>query len=154
MECEKMTEREMWRTFCAEKGIPTDTPYEAWAFCGGGEGADELAALVLSGCKTATSSTVLSFRLENAPLPQAGGYSVILYANGEAACVLRDTEVTVAPFNEGSERHAYREGEGGRTLEEWREIHRRAFAPDYEAAGLAFDEAGLCVLEEFERVYP
>lgn len=124
-----------------------------WAFRGG-EGADELAALVLSGRKTATPSTALSFRQENAPLPQVGGYSVILYANGEAACVLRDTGVKAVPFNEVSERHAYREGEGGRILEEWREIHRRAFAPDYGAAGLAFDGTRLCVLEEFERVYP
>lgn len=149
-----MTEKEMWRSCCAQNGIPEDTPYEAWPFCGGGPGADELAELARAGRKTATSSTVLSFRREGAPLPQAGNYSVILYANGEAACVLRDTRVTVCPFNEVPAEHAWREGEGSRTLEEWREIHRRAFAPDYRAAGLEWDEAGQCVLEEFECIYP
>ena len=32
----------------------------------------------------------------------------------------------------------------------WREQN---FIPDYEAAGLDFDEKGDCVLEEFEVVY-
>lgn len=149
-----MTEKEMWRRCCAQNGIPEETPHEAWAFCDGGTGADELAELVRTGRKTATSSTVLSFQREGALLPQAGCYSVILYANGEAACVLRDTKVRVMPFNKVPEEHAWREGEGSRTLEEWREIHRRAFAPDYRAAGLEWDETGLCVLEEFERSYP
>jgi len=149
-----MTGKEMWHNCCAVNGIPEDTPHEVWAFCGGGEGANELAELARTGRKTATSSTLLSFRQENAPLPLEGSLSVILYANGEAACVLRDTQVKVVPFNEVSAEHAFREGEGSRTLEEWREIHRRAFTPDYQAAGLPFDETGLCVLEEFERIYP
>ena len=149
-----MTGKEMWRNCCAVNGIPEDTPHEAWAFCGGGEGAGELAELARTGRKTATSSTLLSFRQENAPLPREGSLSVILYANGEAACVLRDTQVKVVPFNEVSAEHAFREGEGSRTLEEWRKIHRRAFTPYYKAAGLPFDEMGLCVLEEFERIYP
>ena len=34
-----------------------------------------------------------------------------------------------------------------------KEVHRRAFAPDYQAAGRCFDEHGDCVLEEFEVVY-
>ena len=44
-------------------------------------------------------------------------------------------------------------GENDRSLQMWREVHRRAFTPDYEAAGLEFDEKGDCVLEEFEVVY-
>ncbi len=45
-------------------------------------------------------------------------------------------------------------GEDDRSLNKWREVHRRCFAPDYQAAGLEFDETGDCVLEEFEVVYP
>ena len=33
-------------------------------------------------------------------------------------------------------------------------MEHRAFAPDYQAADLPFDESGECVLEEFEVVYP
>lgn len=70
-----------------------------------------------------------------------------------AACIIRDMKVSVVPFDQVSVEHAYKEGEDDRSLEKWREVHRRAFSPDYEAAGLAFDESGDCVLEEFEVVW-
>ena len=149
-----MTDREMWNRFCNENNIAADMPYEAWAFCGGGPFADELAALVLEGTKMATSSSLISFETEGQPLPKAGCYSVILHQDGQAACIIRDTKVSLVPFLEVSEDHARKEGEGNRSLAEWREVHRRAFAPDYHAAGKEFDEKGVCVLEEFELVYP
>ena len=62
--------------------------------------------------------------------------------------------MSLVPFNEVSAEHAYQEGEGTGTLEEWREIHKRAFTPDYRAVGKEFDVNGICVLEEFELVYP
>ena len=120
---------------------------------GGGPFADELAALVLAGVKTATASPLIAYETEGEPLPREGGYSVILYDDGQAAAVIRDTRVSLVPFDEVSPEHAFREGEGERTLAQWREIHRRAFAPDYRAAGREFDEHGICVLEEFELVY-
>lgn len=149
-----MTEKEMWSRFCAETSLDPKTPYEAWAFCGGGPVADELAALVLAGTKTATASALVAFETEGEPLPEPGRYSVVLYEDGSAAGVIRDTKVSLVPFNKVTAEHAYKEGEGTRTLEEWREIHRRAFTPDYQAVGKEFDESGICVLEEFELLYP
>lgn len=149
-----MTAEEMWNSFCSESGIATDTPYEAWAFCGGGPDADALAKLVLEGVKTATASALIAYESEGEAVPEPGCFSVILYDNGEAAGVIRDSKVSLVPFRNVSAEHAYKEGEGGRTLEEWREIHKRAFTPDYRAIGKAFDETGICVLEEFELVYP
>lgn len=149
-----MTEKEMWSIFCSENHIATDTPYEAWAFCGGGPFADALAALVLEGTKTATASALIAYETEGDPVPEPGCYSVILYDDGTAAGVIRDTKVSLVPFNEVSEEHAYKEGEGDRNLAYWKEVHKRFFTPDYAAAGLEFDEKGICVLEEFELVYP
>ena len=149
-----MKPEEMWREFCAASGIDEKTPFDAWAFCGGGTIGDELAGLVLEGKKTATASAKIAYDLENEPIPESGEYSVILYDSGEAACVIRGTKVTLAAFDEVSPEHAYKEGEGDRTLSYWSAVHREAFAPDYEAAGRPFDEHGLCVLEEFEVVYP
>ena len=149
-----MTAEKMWHDFCAASGLDEKTPYDAWAFCGGGAAGDELAKLVLEGKKTATASAKIAYDLENEPLPESGEYSVILYDSGEAACVIRDTRVTLVPFDEVSSEHAYKEGEGDRSLSYWKAVHREAFTPDYEAAGMPFDERGLCVLEEFERVYP
>ena len=144
----------MWSEFCEENNYDINTPHEAWPFCGGGAFADELAALVLEGKKTATASSLIAYETEGESLPTPGCYSVILYDNGDAACIIRDTKVSLIPFDQVGAEHAYKEGEGKRTLEEWRDIHRRAFTPDYQAAGKEFDEKGICVLEEFELVYP
>ena len=149
-----MTEKEMWNRFCAESGIAPETPHEAWAFCDGGPAADELAALVLAGIKTATASALIAYETEGAVLPEPGCYSVILHGDGTADAVIRDTKVSLVPFDEVSAEHVFKEGEGTKTLAEWREIHRRAFAPDYRAVGKCFDESGFCVLEEFELVFP
>lgn len=148
-----MTDKEMWKQFCLKYHIDFNTPYEAWAFCGGGPVATELALLVLEGRKTATASSFIAYETEGEPLPEVGCYSVILFENGKAAGVIKDTKVSLVPFDEVSKEHAYKEGEGQRTLEEWREIHKRAFTPDYQAAGKEFDEKGICVLEEFELLY-
>lgn len=148
-----MTSVEMWQRFCRASGVDPNTPYEAWKFCGGGPAADELASLVLAGIKTATASAKIAYDTEGEPLPEVGGYSVILFDSGEAACVIQDTKLSIVPFHEVSPDHAWKEGENDRSLKNWREVHRRVFTPDYTAAGLEFDEKGLCVLEEFRLVY-
>lgn len=114
---------------------------------------DELANLVLQGIKTATASAKIAYEYEQEPLPEVGSYSVILFDNGEAACIIQIEKVSVVPFDEVSAEHAYKEGEDDRSLEKWREIHKLAFTPDYMAAGLPFDKHGECVLEEFVVVY-
>ena len=143
----------MWKAYCRTKNIDHNTRHDLWKFCGGGLFADELASLVLAGIKTATASTKLSYETADEALPVIGTYSVILFDNGEAACIIRDTKVSIVPFHLVSAEHAYKEGEDDRSLDKWREVHRRAFAPDYQAVGLNFDENGDCVLEEFEVVY-
>ena len=129
-----MTAEQMWHAYCESSGVSEQTPYSAWAFCGGGAVGDELAQLVLAGTKTATASA-LAFELEKEPLPKVGEYSVILLDSGEAAGVICDTKVTLVPFDEVSGAHAVREGEGDRSLAYWKKVHREAFTPDFEAAG-------------------
>lgn len=149
-----MTGEMMWKAYCRTRNINCHTRHDIWKFCGGGAAADELANLVLTGVKTATASTKLTYETAGEDLPDVGTYSVILFDNAEAACIIRDVKVSVVPFNRVSAEHAYKEGEDDRSLNTWREVHRRAFAPDYKNVGLDFDENGDCVLEEFEVVYP
>lgn len=143
----------MWQKYCHKNKLDINTPHDVWKFCGGGPLADELANLVLDGKKTATASTKIAYETEHEPIPEVGCLSVILFDNEEAACIIRDTKVSIVPFNEVSPDHAFREGEGDRSLEFWQDVHKRAFTPDYEMAGLPFDEHGDCVLEEFEVVF-
>ncbi|MBQ8954508.1 MAG: ASCH domain-containing protein, partial [Clostridia bacterium] len=125
--------------------------YEAWAF---GGAADELAALVLTGRKTATSSAYPLYAAEGEPLPKAGEYSVILDSRGQAVCVIRTERVCVTPFDEVTARHAAREGEGDLSLEHWRAVHRAFFTREMASVRLAFDEKTDVVCEEFVRVFP
>lgn len=101
-------------------GLPAATPLQsAYQF---GASADELAALVLAGQKTATASARDLYEPDE-PLPQVGGYDVVLNAANEPVCVTYTDAVDVQPFLDVSDDHAYREGEGDRSLAYWRQVH-------------------------------
>ena len=127
-----------------------NVPYDAWAF---GDDADVLAQLVMSGKKTATSSAYPIYELEGEEIPKTGEYSVILNSKNEAVCIIRTTEVYVIPFNQVSEKHAYLEGEGDRSLDYWINVHRNFFTEELKGTGLEFTEEMMVVCEEFEVVY-
>lgn len=143
----------MWQDFCLKNNLDINTKHDSFKFCGGGKIGDELTSLVLNGTKTATSSAKLGYDLENEQLPKAGDLSLILYDDGSEACVIETTKVSIVPFNKVSEEHAYKEGEGGRTLEQWRENHLCFFSAEYKEYGYTFNEDQDCVLEEFKVVY-
>ena len=128
-----------------------DGPYEAWCF---GVMADELADLVLKGIKTATASALKLYEIDEEPVPKPGDISVILDSSDEAVCVIRDTKVYAVPYREVSERQAYMEGEGDRTLDAWRQVHHAFFTREMESYGLEFSEDMMVLCEEFEVIYP
>ena len=115
-----MTAEELWKCFVKEKGI-TDAEYDAWAF---GDDTDGLAKLVKDGIKTGTSSAYPLYELEGEELPQAGAYSIILNTKEEAVCIIKNMNVYIVPFDEVSADHAFKEGEGDRSLEYWRKVHK------------------------------
>ena len=123
-----MSAEELWKL----SGI--SGAYEAWAF---GEAQDELADLVAAGVKTATSSAYILYEIEQEPLPEAGDYSVILNSRDEAVCIIKTVKVTVLPYDQVPAEFAYKEGEGDRSLNYWREVHEAFFANELAEAGLA-----------------
>ena len=139
-----MTAEELWK----RSGI--SGMYEAWAF---GEAADKLADLVVRGIKTATCSAYDLYEIEGEPIPEAGEYSCILDSKDEAVCIIRTTKVTVIPFNAVSEEHAFKEGEGDRSLEYWREVHESFLSRELASVRLEFNEETKVVCEEFEVVF-
>lgn len=124
--------------------------HECWAF---GGAPDKLADLVLRGIKTATCSAYCFCESGEEKLPEAGDYSVILNSRGEALCIIRTVKVAIVPFDRVTAEHAYKEGEGDRSLAYWRQVHEEYFTEELQAAGLAFDEKMDLVCEEFEVVY-
>ena len=91
--------------------------------------------------------------MEDEPLPAEGEYSVILDSMDNAVCVIQTTKVSVIPFNEVTEEHAFKEGEGDKSLEYWREVHEKFFTECMEESGLEFTSDMKVVCEEFAVVY-
>ena len=139
-----MTAEELWR----KSGLTE--PYESWSFH---DAPDKLAALVKSGVKTATCSAYDLYQTEGEPIPKAGDYSVILDSKGEAVCIVRTTRVYVTAFDQVPQEHAYKEGEGDRSLEYWRRVHIDFLTRELSQIKKAFTENTLVVCEEFELVY-
>ena len=145
----KMTAEEMWRSFSEKNGLENEE-YEAWAY---GDDPDKLAELTLNGIKTATCSAYYWYKVEKEELPQEGEYSVILNSNEEAVCVTKTTKVYIEQFKNISKEHAYKEGEGDRSLEYWRKVHKDFFSEELSGAGIEFSEDMELVCEEFEVVF-
>ena len=144
-----MTEKELWKEFIVNTHTE-NCEYDAWAF---GVDADLLAYLVVSGEKTATASAYPLYEADNEDLPKAGEYSVILDSDENAVCIIRTEKVTIVPFEEVTPEHAYKEGEGDKSLAYWREVHEKIFTEWLDETGLKFTPQMKVVCEEFAVVY-
>ena len=150
-----MTAEQLWHEFCSEMKIDEATPYEVWSFGGDAATADELLELVRQGRKFGTASAYDEYVAEDAldELPKIGDYSVLVNLNGEAACIIKNCDVYIRSFEEVPPFHAYAEGESDRSLENWKEIHTKFFAPNLEAIGKPLHERSLIVCEKFTVEY-
>lgn len=119
--------------------LPVALP-EAWPFGATAAHADELLGLVLAGTKTGTATSIWDAETTGEQLPEVGDYSIILDGAGEPRAVIRTTALATVPFDQVTAEHAHSEGEGDRTLADWRATHEhywrsyaagpRSFAPD------------------------
>jgi uncharacterized protein YhfF len=100
--------------------------------------ADELLALVIAGTKTATCGALRDFPAGSPDMPVVGRRDVVLDGRGNRAAVIETLEVTIRRFDEVDEAFAHDEGEGFRTLADWRTGHQDyferngGFSPDME----------------------
>ncbi|WP_412519259.1 ASCH domain-containing protein [Staphylococcus simulans] len=140
-----------WDKFITEYPTYQDASYTAWQF---GVDATRLADLVSRGIKTATTSGLAFYIEDQEPLPKVNDLSIVLDAQDYPVCIIRNTKVYQVPFSEVSEAHAYKEGEGSRTLSYWRTAHRDFFIPEYASINQTFDENQIMVCEEFECLFP
>ena len=145
----------MWAAFLAARPelAGPNTPYEAWYFCDNESSANELAALVLSGRKRATTGDLWSYEAELERFPEAGDLNVITDWAGSAVCVIRTTSVEILPFESVTEEFAATEGEGDGSLEYWRKVHQEVFSRRLPDIGRVFEPDMPVVCERFEVVY-
>jgi uncharacterized protein YhfF len=143
------------RSLPAGSTAPVDY-FEAAPFGGEGEGelADELAALIVRGTKTATSTLLRSYEDGNHPRERVGDCCVVLDSNGCPCCVIEITEVSTRPFGEVDAAFAREYGEGDRTLAWWREHLGAYYAGHSAATGWSFSGQTPLVCKRFRVIHP
>jgi len=111
-----------------------------WDFGKDEKFAERLKNLVLSGKKTATTGLYK----QNQKIPKVGEYAAILNTDRKRFCIIQYTNVEIKSFLEVDYNFVQEEGEGDKTVEEWREKHRKFFNLDNDDVKV--------VCEEFELV--
>ncbi|MGB7201272.1 MAG: ASCH domain-containing protein [Pyrinomonadaceae bacterium] len=149
-----MNVRDFWEEFCRFSGLDPATPYQVWYFGNSDIMAHELAALVMSGRKTATASLAKTNELEPANAPVEDGYSVVTDIDGEPLCIIQTAEIRHLPFCHVRADFAFDEGEGDRTLEYWRRVHHDYFTREASKLGFDFDENSIVCCERFRLLFP
>ena len=104
----------MWPRIGGLRALALGTP---------GELRTRLNTLVLSGVKTATAGLVQEYDDENEELEHVGERLVLVDDNDRFVAVVEVTGVEVVRFADVPWDFARAEGEGDRSIEEWREGH-------------------------------
>lgn len=102
--------------------------------------------------ETATCSLLCFYGIENVKLPEIGDYSIILDSDGDAVCIIQTTNVYVTTFDKVNKEHAFKEGEGDRSLEYWKKVHEMFFEQELKSVGRSFYPKLEVVCEEFKLV--
>lgn len=109
---------------------------------------------MLSGVKTATCGALWDYEYDGEEPPVTGSYHILTDFLGQPRCLIQLTSVEFRPFKSVTADFASAEGEGDRSLENWREGHRQFFERRAEDTGNTFNEDTVLVLERFKVVYP
>ena len=134
-----------WKRFLKSHGKDKRPCPDAFYFCDNQLDADICSALVLKGIKQATAPSLWWFRTHEEDLPRVGSYFVVTNWDGDPQAVIQTTAVAVVPFGLVDAAFANAEGEGDRSLTEWRRVHR-----SYYAREMGCDESK--ITDDFEVV--
>jgi uncharacterized protein YhfF len=118
---------------------------------------DQLVAAILSGVKTTTSGLLLGYQLDGEPLPRPGDRWVVIDSADEPVALIEVIAVRVLRLAAVDLAHAIGEGEGYRSVAEWRAGHEAFWHSDELRAELgdpAFtvDDDTQIVAEQFRLV--
>ncbi len=113
------------------------------------EMAAALAHLVVKGSKRGTAGWLAATEREGSMVPRAGQVSIVTDGHGHALCAIQTERVELLRFDQIDARHAWIEGEGDRSLEDWRAGHQRYFHAEAAQFGLTFTDDAMIFFEHF-----
>ena len=142
-----------WTGFLESCTIDETTKYADVFYFGSHErSANDLLSLVLQGKKTATCSSVDSFRIKGEALPKLGDYCIVTDWSGEPRGVIKTINIEKMKFEDMTFDICKREGED-ENLESWQKNHIHFFKVEGEKLGYTFDWTMEIIFEDFELVY-
>jgi uncharacterized protein YhfF len=100
-----------------------DLPVAEFAFPGPLR--DQLVAAIVAGGKTTTSGLVAAYEHEGEPLPHPGLRQMVVDSAGNPVVAIETTAVRVIRLADVDLAHALGEGEGYKSVAEWRAGHER-----------------------------
>lgn len=155
------------RTWAAEHvtawQVYVDTVLGGWqppttaleVFCFGNEPAlaSQLAHHVIKGTKRATASWVAATERDGGTPPHAGMVSIVTDGFGVPLCAIETTRVERRRFGDATAEFAEAEGEGDRSLADWRAGHLRYFEAEAVRIGIAFTDDADIDFEQFRVLH-
>ncbi|MDC6398413.1 ASCH domain-containing protein [Lactiplantibacillus pentosus] len=108
---------------------------------------------ILAGTKTATTTPLDTFTAEQVAIPQVGDYNVLLNGDMKPVAIIKTVVSELIPFYRISAEHAYHEGEGDRSIGDWRKRKTDEFTSTLEEHGKNLSSDTPMVSEVFEVVY-
>ena len=122
-------------------------------FCDNEKEANECAELVVKGIKQATTTSLWWYKTNNETLPKVGDRYIVTDWDGNAKAIIETTEVSLTPYNEITAEFAKIEGEGDKSLEYWKKVHKSYFTREMDRYGEKFTENMIIICEEFKMIY-
>lgn len=113
----------------------------------------ELCRMIVASQKRATASLALWYGADREALPRVGELRIVLDGAGIPRSVIEITEVREGPLDSADAQFAANEGEGDGSLEYWLAEHRRFFARELAAEGLALSDKVQVIFERFRLVW-
>ncbi len=124
-----------------------DLPLAEFGFPG--ELRDRLVAAILSGEKTSTTGLYAEYEEEGARPGEPGARRLVVDSEGKGVAVIEITESRVVPVRDVDVQFAIDEGEGFRSVRDWRAAHERFWSAYRDEA---IDDNTLVVAQRFRLV--
>lgn len=143
----------MWNNFVEKNNIKTGNFQTRWF--GKQDQPDQinrLNELILSGQKRSTAKPLAYYAAEQEAVPQVGDYSVLLNGDMKPVAIIQTVVSELIPFLRISAEHAYNEGEGDLSLEDWRTRSVEKFTELMANYDNTFNEDDPVVTEVFKVV--
>ena len=126
---------------------------QSFYFCDNKKDADECAELVVQKIKQATSPSLWSFSKKNESLPSIGDLAIVTDWNNNPKAIIKTTKIEIVQFKNITAGYALVEGEGDKSLENWKKTHWDYYTNEMKEFEEYPDEEMDIVCEYFETIW-